>query len=198
MVWMGSERPIAGAATVVAEGLFAMTPVATPEGWVPAGELGPGDAVLTFDNGVQTVSTVYSAPFQDAPAELWPLRVPAWALDNRDEIVLLPQQKILLESDLAEQMYGDPFALIPAEALEFWRGIARFKPSVGQEIVQLCFEAPQVLYASRGVLLSCAGQNWAREDWADPGFSSYSGAQARHLVACHMAEEVGASLCKES
>lgn len=194
MVWMGTERPISSAATVVAEGLFAMTPVATPDGWIAAGDLGPGDMVLTFDNGIQPVEAIYTAPFNEGPSEFWPLRVPAWALDNRDEIILLPQQKILLESDIAEELFGDPFALIPAEALEIWRGIARFKPSASEDVIQLRFDAPQIIYASRGVLLSCAGQDWVREDWGNPGFTDCSTSQARHLVACLMAEEAGATL----
>lgn len=190
---------------VVAEGLLAATPVATPEGWCPAGDLSPGDHVLTFDDGPQPVLSVYMATITDPPPALWPLRVPPWALDNRDEITLLPQQRVLIEADQAEVLFGDPFALIPAEALEHWRGIARARPAHGEAVVQLTFARPQILYASRGVLLSCAGEDWAfpQPGWGDaagealftdPGPSVCSLQQGRHLIACLMAEEAGAAL----
>lgn len=211
MVWMGPDNRMTGAPPVVADGLFATTPLATPDGWCPAGALSPGDPVLTFDGGIQPVTALYTAPFHEGPLALWPLRVPVGALDNRDEITLLPQQKLLLECDLAEDLFGDPFALIPAEALEHWRGIARFRPGPAEEIVQLRFDRPQIVYASRGVLLSCAGEGWAGEEWpeenwpevnwpeadwslSDPGHTVCTLTQARHLVACLMAEEAGAAL----
>ncbi len=194
MVWMGPQKPVPSGPPVIADGLFGTTPVATPDGWLPAAELVPGDAVLTFDGGVQQVTALFRAPFLEGPADLWPLRVPVWALDNRDEMILLPQQKVLIESDQAELLFGDPFALIPADALEHWRGIARFRPSAPAEVVQLRFDRPQVIYASRGVLLSCAGEAWEAEDWTAPAHTVCSQSQARHLVACLMAEEAGAAI----
>lgn len=195
MVWMGPGLMEQGAPPLVAEGLFASTPLATSDGWRAAGELAPGDAVMTFDNGLQPVAAVFHAPFSSGPPGLWPLRIPKWALDNRDEVTLLPQQRLLVEADLAEALFGDPFALIPAEALEHWRGISRFRPDPGGEVVQLHFTRPQIVYASRGILLSCAGESWAEVDWSgDPGHTACSASQARYLVACLMAEETGAAL----
>ena len=34
-------------------------------------------------------------------------------------------------ADIAETLYGDPFALIPSQALEGWRGITRWRPPQG-------------------------------------------------------------------
>ncbi|MDP4031307.1 MAG: hypothetical protein Q8P60_00375, partial [Pseudorhodobacter sp.] len=129
----------------------------------------------------------------DALPGFWPVLVPVWALDNRQELVLLPEQKVLIKADVAEDLYGDPFALIPARALEGWRGIARCRPP--PMALQIRFARHQVIYANGGVLLSCAGEAPAHSDWrAPPPFSSYSLAQAQHLVACLMAEETGAAL----
>jgi hypothetical protein len=122
--------------------------------------------------------------------------VPAWALDNREEITLLPEQKVLIEADVAEELYGDPFALVPAQALEGWRGIARRRPPPTFSVVQLGFASPHVLYASRGLLLSCPGDPFADGGWADQGYCTYSLAQARHLVACMIAEDAGAALSR--
>lgn len=195
MVWMGPDNHLQSGPSVIADGLFAATPIATPEGWVSAGDLAAGDLVLTFDHGPQPIEAVYSAPFADAPNSLWPLRVPALALDNRDELILLPEQRLLIENDLAEDLFCDPFALIPAQALEHWRGIARFRPTEQARVIQFRFAEPQILYASRGVLLSCAGEgDWARDDWADPGYSTCTLSQAKQLIACIMAQEAGAAL----
>lgn len=194
MVWMGPESEISGAPPVVTEGLFAMTPVATTRGWVAVGALQPGDLLLTFDDGPQPVVASYSAYLEDGNADQWPLRVPAGALENREEISLLPDQKVLIESDAAERLFGDPFALVPARALHDWRGIERFHPMEGERVVQLRFRKPQVIYASRGVLLSCAGEEWDAAVWQDPGHTVCTMQQSRHLAACLIAEEAGAAL----
>lgn len=194
MVWLGPGSSEQGGPTVVAEGIFASTLIATPEGWRPAGALSQDSMVLTFDSGAQPVAHCLVAAVGEAPSALWPLSVPAWALDNREEVLLLPEQKILIETDLAETLYGDPFALIPGQALEGWRGITRCRPPVSSAVVHLGFTAPQVIYASRGILLSCPGEPMAEPTWDDRLHTSYSLTQARHLIACLMAEEAGAAL----
>lgn len=194
MVWLGPESADRGGPSVVAEGIMTTTRIATPDGWRPAGALQAGAEVLTFDGGAQVVRQALVLPMGDAPSALWPLRVPPWALDNREDVVLLPEQKILIEADAAEELYGDPFALIPAQALDGWRGIARCRPPGNSAVMQLTFGAPQVLYASRGLLLSCPGDPMAVEDWPEALHIAYSAAQARHLIACLMAEEMGAAL----
>ncbi|MDO8885278.1 Hint domain-containing protein [Pseudotabrizicola sp.] len=194
MVWQEPEQEQQGGPLVVAEGVFATTLIATPGGWRLAGDLRPGTQVLTFDAGTQCVTQVHSLPCDEAPADFWPLRVPCWAMDNRDEVILLPEQKVLIEADVAEDLYGDPFALIPARALEGWRGIERCRPLEVAIAVQLSFARHQVIYASRGVLLSCGADPFADSDWRAVPYSSYSLAQAQHLIACLMAEETGAAL----
>ena len=194
MVWPEPEWAEHGGPSLVAEGIFATTPIATPDGWRLAAELTTGAQVMTFDEGTQPVIQAQAFALVDATPDLWPLRVPAWAMDNREELTLLPEQKVLIEADAADDLYGDPFALIPARALEGWRGIARCRPPMMSAAVQLRFARHQVIYASRGVLLSCSGGSLAEADWRAAPYSSYSLAQARHLLACLMAEDVGAAL----
>lgn len=194
MVWPAPEHADEGGPVVVAEGIFATTLIATPDGWCTADSLHPGARVLTFDGGAQRLTGHHILPFAQAPTSFWPLLVPSWAMDNRDEIILLPEQKVLIEADLAEDLYGDPFALIPARALEGWHGIQRCRPPEAATAVQLRFSRHQVIYASRGLLLSCAGDPLADSDVLATGYASYSLAQAEHLMACLMAEEAGAAL----
>ena len=194
MVWLGPETTERTGPSVVAEGILAVTQIATPQGWRPAGSLLPGMLVLTFDNGPQPVSSVALVPLGAGPSSLWPLLVPAWSLDNREDVILLPEQKILIEADIAEDLYGDPFALIPAQALEGWRGITRLRPPEQAGVVQFGFDVPQIVYASRGLLLSCPGDPMTDVAWPEALHTPYSAAQAQHLVACLMAEETGAAL----
>lgn len=195
MVWMAPADAMTGAPPVIAEGIVSDTAIATPQGWRPAASLVPGTEVLTFDNGARPLldSTIHALS-PDVPRALWPLSVPPWALDNRDEVVLLPEQKVLIEADVAEELFGEAFVLVPSQALEGWRGIDRSRPPPGKAAVLLRFEDPQIIYASRGVLLSCAGEALANPDWHDPGHPSCTLSQARHLIACIMAEEAGAAL----
>lgn len=194
MVWLAPENAETSGPSVIAEGIVSTTPIATPAGWVPASSLYPGSRVLTFDHGPQAIIAASIHPLNAHFPALWPLLVPAWALDNREDLVLLPEQKLLVEADVAEELYGDPFALIPAAAMDGWRGISRWRPSAGMAAVVLTFDNPQIIYASRGVMLSCAGDPFAAIDWRTPDHAAYSITQARHLVACLMAEEAGAAL----
>lgn len=147
----------------VAEGLFAGTLVATEQGWVAASELRPGNRVVTFDTGLQTLRAVgrgrLSSPARDLPRAACPLSVPAGALGNRRPMLLLPGQSVLIESDAAEELYGDPFALVPASALEGWKGIARVAPEAEIEVVFPEFDGDEIVYAEGMALVHCARQN---------------------------------------
>lgn len=194
MIWPEPKHGDEGGPAVVADGIFATTLIATPDGWCQAGSLRPGAHLLTFDGGAQRITGWQIVPFSQTPTSFWPLLIPSWAMDNRDEIILLPEQKVLIEADIAEDLYGDPFALIPARALEGWRGIQRCRPPEAAAAVQLRFSQHQVIYASRGLLLSCAGDPLTDSNWQTTGYASYSLGQAEHLMACLMAEEAGAAL----
>lgn len=192
----------AGEAMLVS-GITAGTRIATQKGWCRVEALRPGDGVLTLEAGFQPLADLqsYRFPRTAPPPAVWPLIVPRGALDCREPILLLPDQQVLIECDQAELLFGDALALIPALALEGWRGIRRIQPRAGTEAVMLRFAAPQMVYASRAVLLAChalpAG-NGRRADLSPqrPGLAGacLSREQARHLVTCLMAEDLGGAL----
>ncbi len=149
--WTGAEP-----ATPLAEGLCSTTLVATEQGWVAAAALRPGDRVVTFDSGLQTLRAVRTEPLdRSLPPAARPLRVPAGALGNRGALTLLPGQSVLIESDAAEALYGDPFALVPAAALDGWKGIARVAPEDGMACVTLDFDGDEIVYAEGMALIHC-------------------------------------------
>lgn len=136
------------------EGFAADTLVATETGWQRAADLHPGDRIVTFDNGLQPLRRVLRGRMDAAQ----PFAVPAGALGNRRPMLLLPGQSVLIETDRAEELYGDPFALIPAAALEGWKGIARLPAETEVEVVFLEFDGDEVVYAEGMALIRCARQ----------------------------------------
>jgi hypothetical protein len=167
-------------------GLMAGTRVATQLGWRDVADVSIGDQVLTFDGGMQTVASVdrqvLKTEGEYTPAEDWPLFVPSGALGNLDEIILLPQQSVMIEADAAEEVLGDPFAMIPALALVGFRGIRRVAPAVEIELISLAFAQDEIVFANSGALIFCPKST----DIFDAGLSHYSTLTinvARALVA---------------
>lgn len=155
----GAYDGIDKSGTGMASGLVSGTQVATNIGWRIAEAIAPGDHVLTFDGGMQIVrritrSVLWSSP-TNCPEHLWPLSVPAGALGNKNEITLLPEQNLMIESDAAEEIFGDPFAMLPAAALNGFRGISRVKPHKEIVVYTLHFDQEQVVFACSGALFHC-------------------------------------------
>lgn len=141
----------------VAEGgLLAGTHVASNLGWRPVEALAPGDKVLTFDHGMQVIAELHRETIRPPEGELQPARCPLYvprdALMNRVPMWLMPDQGVLLESDLVEDAQGDPFAVVPACALEGYRGIRRMHPGAELELVMPRFAQDQVIYLEAGML----------------------------------------------
>ena len=168
--WSGTDRKndarmsdssgaVDGAARGVMSGLLVGTRVATSQGWRDVGALQEGDLVLTFDSGLQPVTGLVRTPIWSGetacPKTFWPLLIPAGALENAKSLRVLPRQGVVLESDLAEEVLGDPLALIPAQALDGVRGIERVDPDETPDVINLQFDADQVIFAQQGALLFC-------------------------------------------
>ncbi|WP_172296624.1 Hint domain-containing protein [Pseudoruegeria sp. HB172150] len=180
-----------------ASGLAAGTMVATAMGWRPVEAIARGDLVLTFDRGMQPVknltkSLAWVEP-DGCPASQWPLLVPANAIGNAQSMLLLPDQLVMLESDSAEILYGDPFTLISASDLAGFRDIQRICPEGPVESVMLHFEHDEVVFAQNGALVFCAGNTVIRLDdlfkEKDPvteqgGYVSLDADEALFLLEC--------------
>jgi hypothetical protein len=156
-------RPDEGAGHTAGEtdfrlsGLTAGTRVATARGWFPVELLTVGDEVMTFDNGLQplvamTRGTQFAAA-GDMPAFAVPIHVPIGALGNEEPLVLLPEQIVMIESDAAEDLTGDPFALVPAKVLEGFRGIERIRGLRPVDALTLHFAQDEVIIAEGSTLL---------------------------------------------
>jgi len=178
----------------IAHGLIAGTLVATEMGWQPVEDLRNGDRVVTFDNGMSAVravriSTLWTTE-TSAPRSVWPLLVPTKALGNRTEMRLLPEQSVLIESDEAEALYGDPFMMVSASVLDGYKGITRVPPMREMVIVMLEFDRDEVVYANGTTLVHCPKAHQAKVNTAEDLMNTGNGAlyqrltdvQGRHLV----------------
>ncbi|WP_420862459.1 Hint domain-containing protein [Algirhabdus cladophorae] len=157
------------AQATASSGFAAGTLVATQNGWQDVALVQAGDQVLTFDGGLQTVKSIRKElAWQDdffCPEHLWPMHIPAGTLGNREAMTLMPDQTILIESDIAEEVFGDPFTLVKAEALEGYRGISRDRPATIFEVFTLVFETEQLAFAHSGALMHCPGDKEAEESY---------------------------------
>jgi hypothetical protein len=179
---------LAPMAEPVATGLLPQTPVATARGWVPVGRLQPGDKVLTFDHGAQPLQDIVTLSPDDAirPANEKAIAAPTGALENRAPLVLLPAQAILLESDHAEELFGDPFALVPAAALAGWRGIEAVDMPDDPGLA-LRFDQDQIVYANGATLMFCPGSSGPNR--SDLALAPLSISDARKLVTLMIEDE---------
>ena len=178
----------------ITAGFLERTKVATLTGWRVIEGIVPGDKVLTFDEGFQTVRSVgrhIVGTFGDRedPAH-WPLFVPEGAMGNRADMMLLPDQAVTIESDLAERIYGDPFVMIPAKSLEGYRGIRRIAPPAEIAVFTLHFDDDQVVFANMGALFHCPAQSDLMSTLLG-GYEVMSLAQADLLVALMELDEQG-------
>ena len=184
----------------LASGLVTGTMVATAMGWRPVEALAKGDLILTFDRGLQPLRGVTRGLHWEVdticPEVLWPLMVPAGALGNEHDMTLLPEQAVMIESDTADMLYGDPFTLIHAADLDGYRGIERMPPMMELEVIQLQFDADEVIFANSGALVHCAAAGLIGVDELlaahAGGYSILPGDEAAWLVDCLRDEDEAA------
>lgn len=143
-------------------GIARGTQIATQLGWRAVETLQVNDRVLTFDNGMKKITRIERTELVadlNVPLHLLPLFVPAGAIGNSVDMTLLPEQVVMIESDLGEKVYGDAFTSMPAAALNGYKGIERQVVREPIEIFVLYFEKEQVIFADDGALLHCASQS---------------------------------------
>jgi len=178
-----------GGLATLSHGLMVGTRVASNLGWRTIDALTVGDKVLTFDHGMQEITEIRRAHvWLDAPESaqtLWPVVVPVDALGNREELVLLPDQGVMIESDAAQDMHGDPFAVITALSLVGLRGIRQRQPMEKVELVGVYFAGDEVIYAEGGALIHCPADMSTLDKFLDaaaPTYSVLSGEAAEELA----------------
>lgn len=173
----------------LATGFYASTPVQTAFGWAAASDLGPGDLVMTRDMGLVPVASMQTEHRQ----ALWSVRIPPGALGNTGPVMLPPGQPLLIQTDWAMPFSGDDLALVPATALEGWRGIAPHVPAEAQPVLQLHLDQPAILFIGPGLMAGCDGTDDTVFDlhrlMQFPRRPILPLAAARHMMAQLVADE---------
>lgn len=175
-------------------GIVAGTKVATPNGWAKIETIVPGQKVLTFDGGLQPVVSVTRHILMSEPTDRasWPMAIPAGALGNQEAMTILPNQPVMIESDLAEDLLGDPFALIPATSLDGLRGITQSRPDAFVEVIQLHFQQDEIVFANIGALFLCRVEMDLLSDCEDSTYTVLPLSVADDLVDYLACEDSGA------
>jgi hypothetical protein len=185
------------------DGLLAGTMVATDEGWRPVEGIAPGDMVLTFDNGMQRVAGTHRIEIKRATVpsfKAFTMFIPAEAIGNRKDMLLMPSQEVIVECDRAEIDYGEPFVLIQALLLDGYRGIRKAPIARDLSIHMLTFENEQIIHTSGATLTSCrAAADFSPLEAADrthvaTGYSRLTSAQIKQ-VAHWLKQEAAEPVC---
>ena len=186
------------------QGLYGETVLITAEGPRAVARIAAGDRLMTFDHGFQPVSHVERLAFARIPVEIpesmWPLRIPVGLFGNAQDRFVAPDQNILIESDLAEMEFGDPFVLIPARVLAALPQVERVKPSPERVIHRLRFERPELVVTDGGAVLLCDTgsifDHWEapdqdRDDGTPLGYSTLPYHEAADLMRREIAHDGG-------
>lgn len=167
-----------GGLATLSHGLMAGTRVASNLGWRAIDALAVGDKVLTFDHGMQEITEIRRAHmWLDAPESaetLWPVVIPVDALGNREELTLIPDQGVMIESDAAQDMHGDPFAVVTAISLVGLRGIRQRRPMHRVELIAIYFAHDEVIYAEGGALIHCPCDMSTLDKFLEAGTQTYT------------------------
>jgi len=151
------KAPVAPPQTRTLTGLVAGTLVETETGWRPVETLRQGERVQTYDGGLQMVRSLSSTTLSGGSvAAKGLLHVPGGALDNCEDLWLMDDQQVLIESEISEKLLGTATVLVPARALEGYRGIERLFGGRPTEVFSMGFEDEELVYGNSGVLFHCA------------------------------------------
>ncbi|SFR34549.1 Hint domain-containing protein [Litoreibacter janthinus] len=125
-------------------GMMASTRVATPSGPRRIDELSIGDVVLDAMGREAKVRHVLQT---DAPRNAFLLRAPYFGLDH--DVVLAPEQKIVVTSDTAEYLFGEETVIVPVWSLNDGRKVGHFETRSSDKMYQLQLDTPAPMAIGR-------------------------------------------------
>lgn len=153
-------------------GFLPSTLIETDRGFVEARDIQVGDMVYTFDGGAQEVTELHRA----VPRLTAMMHVPAGALGNDTDLILPADQKVALDLDAAERLFGLPVVVVKLVALTGYKGI---KTAVPEKIarVQIEFDEEELIWSESGMLVL------AGDGGEDGAFHELSLSETRQVLA---------------
>ena len=197
----GDQAPETEAAPLQVCAVIKGTEIATAMGWKRVESLSPGDKVLTFDRGLcPLLDVVRHDPIlleedQPTPASMRPIHVPEGIVGNEMDFDVLPGAYVMIESEVAEALLGDPFLLLPAAALTSRAGVEQATAfTAAPALVSLVFEQDEVIFLRRGGMQLCPARGAGLELIGTEGhagpMAALDLAEARDFLAMTMADTV--------
>lgn len=130
------------------------TLVDTVTGPMPAEDLRASDMIPTFDDGPQRLRSVER---NLTPERGRMLLVREGVIGNARDMLLSPDQLVIVESDAAERLTGSPFAVLPAHVLEGIEGVRRARAARARGFVTLQFGETRAITVSGGAVMVVHG-----------------------------------------
>lgn len=162
-----------------AAGLVAGTLVETAAGWQPVETLAIGQAVHTWDGGLQPLVRLERRRIAPGASLV---AVPGGVLSTCSEMLLLPGQHILVETGAAAARLDRDMVLVPAAALDGYQGAARRSLRAGIDVIVPAFETEEVVFANTGALVHCAGADRPSAPTQSTFFTALDADAARALL----------------
>ncbi|MFU8865141.1 MAG: Hint domain-containing protein [Rhodobacterales bacterium] len=130
------------------------TGIKTIDGVVNIEDLQVGSRVLTMDTGFQPIRWIGSrhltAADLAANPKLRPIRIAAGALGPNapeTDLVVSPQHRILVRSNVAERMFGETEVLVPAKLLLEYPGVSVDMDCEGVTYWHFLFDSHQIVFS---------------------------------------------------
>ena len=131
------------------------TQIQTIEGQKPVQELNVGDLIFTRDNGYQPIRWIGQRSYSRAALQdqswLRPIKMRAGALGHgipSMDMTVSQQHRILVNSRIAQRMFGEDGALIAAKKLTWLDGVDEVRPDEGVEYYHILCDAHQIIEAN--------------------------------------------------
>jgi len=131
------------------------TRILTQIGAVPVEDLAPGDAILTLDDGYCTLAWIGSRHIPPLllalKPNLRPIRIAAGALGcglPEADLVVSPQHRVLIRSQVAERMFTDREVLVAAKHLVGIPGITVAEDVTEVTYFHLLFDRHQIVFSN--------------------------------------------------
>ncbi len=130
------------------------TLITTAQGSAPIQSLRTGDLIPTLGQGLHPIRWIgrraFDRPQLEANPKLWPVRILAGALGEglpHRDLLVSRQHRMLVQSKIAERMFGTTEVLIPAIKLTALPGIYVDQGVERIEYFHLLFDQHQVIFA---------------------------------------------------
>jgi hypothetical protein len=171
----GSGNLPIGRVATASMGLPASICVKTDRGWTAVENIEAGTYVETFDDGWQPVQTIIrrkiEAVFSGESYRTRLVRIGSNIVGNTADLYVPAAQPVLLESDVAEDVFGDPFPIVTAQSLVEADMAEDVLISGNVELFELHFARSQLVFCSGGAVLLTHSQRDQTDDFAALGKS---------------------------